>query len=38
MKKNFDVELLEEAQAFLENLGEKERNKIFLQYPKGTIY
>jgi hypothetical protein len=29
MKKNFDVEFLEEAQVFLENLGEKERNKIY---------
>lgn len=34
MKKNFDVELLEEAQAFLENLGEKERNKIFYNIRK----
>lgn len=34
MKKNFDVELLEEAQAFLENLGEKERNKIYYNIRK----
>ncbi|MCC5924407.1 MAG: type II toxin-antitoxin system RelE/ParE family toxin [Crocinitomicaceae bacterium] len=34
MKKNFDVELLEEAQAFLENLGEKERKKIFYNIRK----
>jgi phage-related protein len=34
VKKNFDVELLEEAQVFLENLGEKERNKIFYNIRK----
>ena len=34
MKKNFDVELLEEAQEFLENLGEKERNKIYYNIRK----
>ncbi len=34
MKKNFDVELLEEAQAFLENLSEKERNKIYYNIRK----
>lgn len=34
MKKNFDVEFLEEAQAFLENLGEKERKKIFYNIRK----
>lgn len=34
MKKNFDVDLLEEAQAFLENLGEKERNKIYYNIRK----
>lgn len=34
MKKNFDVELLEEAQVFLENLGEKERNKIYYNIRK----
>ena len=34
MKKNFDVELLEEAQSFLENLGEKERNKIYYNIRK----
>ena len=34
MKKNFDVELLEEAQLFLESLGEKERNKIFYNIRK----
>lgn len=34
MKKNFDVELLEEAQVFLENLGEKEHIKIFYNIRK----
>jgi phage-related protein len=34
MKKNFDVELLEEAQLFLESLGEKERNKILYNIRK----
>lgn len=34
MKKNFDLELLEEAQEFLENLGEKERNKIYYNIRK----
>lgn len=34
MKKNFDVELLEEAQLFLESLGEKERNKIYYNIRK----
>lgn len=34
MKKNFDVEFLEEAQEFLENLGEKERNKIYYNIRK----
>ena len=34
MKKNFDVELLEEVQAFLENLDEKERNKIYYNIRK----
>ena len=34
MKRRFDVELLEEAQAFLENLGEKERNKIYYNIRK----
>lgn len=34
MKKNFDVEFLEEAQAFLEKLGEKERNKIYYNIRK----
>jgi phage-related protein len=34
MKKNFDVEFLDEARAFLENLGEKERNKIFYNIRK----
>jgi phage-related protein len=34
MKKNFDVELLEEAQVFLESLGEKERNKIYYNIRK----
>jgi phage-related protein len=34
MKKNFDVELLGEAQAFLESLGEKERNKIYYNIRK----
>lgn len=34
MKTNFEVELLEEAQEFLENLGEKERNKIFYNIRK----
>ena len=34
MKKNFDVELLEETQLFLESLGEKERNKIYYNIRK----
>ncbi|WP_395804804.1 type II toxin-antitoxin system RelE/ParE family toxin [Daejeonella sp.] len=34
MKKNFDVEFLEDAQEFLENLGEKERNKIYYNIKK----
>lgn len=34
MKKKFDVKLLEEAQLFLESLGEKERNKIFYNIRK----
>jgi hypothetical protein len=28
MNKNFDVEFLNEAQLFIENLGEKERRKL----------
>ena len=34
MKKNFDVELLEEARVFLESLGNKERNKILYNIRK----
>ena len=34
MKKNFDVEFLEEAQSFLESLGVKERNKIYYNIRK----
>lgn len=34
MKKNFDVELLEEAKLFLESLGEKERYKIYYNIRK----
>ncbi len=34
MNKNFDVEFLNEAQLFIENLGEKERRKIFYNIRK----
>ena len=34
MKKKFDVQFLEEAQIFLEGLGEKERNKIYFNIRK----
>jgi phage-related protein len=34
MKKKFNVEFLEEAQIFLESLGEKERNKIYFNIRK----
>jgi len=34
MKKNFDIELLEEAESFLESLGEKERYKIYYNIRK----
>lgn len=34
MKKNFDVELLEEAQAFLEDLDDKARKKIYYNIRK----
>jgi len=34
MKKKFEVEFLEEAQAFLESLEEKERNKIYFNLRK----
>lgn len=37
MKKNFDVELLKEAQLFLESLGEKERNKIYFNIRKAQF-
>jgi phage-related protein len=34
MKKNFDVEFLEEAQLFLDSLVEKERSKIYYNIRK----
>jgi phage-related protein len=34
MKKKFDVEFLEEAQMFLDCLGEKERSKIYFNIRK----
>jgi len=37
MRKNFDVEFLDEAQEFLENLGEKERSKIYYNIRKSQF-
>lgn len=37
MKKNFDVELLEEARSFLEGLNDKERKKIYYNIRKAQF-